>query len=464
MPQVAVFKYKKQLNSMNGGDRTPGRFVRWFWVVLITAAVCRIGAAWYAGLEHNRGDFYATLPGAYAQTLNPDLWNSPDLRHADGYQRAEYLYGPTQYLTILPLVFLDSYDAIARFLLVLYALLIAISGAIMWRAFRPEGAPRFATAAAIVVSTGLFMPVLQAYGQREFEIVILFVTTAAVYAIVTSREGLGAALVAYATWFKFFPLAFLAYFALRRWRHAVIVFVAVSAVLLALTQMMLGLTRFRAVVELAGVEATASVPHDRFCETWSRPETRHHAVATATRAGVKWAVCSFADRWSWLNAQVLHVATLVIVMATFGFGYRRLRRATLDEAQERWRRSLETGLVLTLPWLFSHAHYYYLALAILPLNALLVRYVADISAGRPRRLLWIWLCSYTLLSAFIIPPSVISYVVGIDFWQWYMRNNLWFFGEMLLIGLVLWEYLSIPIMCSDAPARAAVRGRLAEAR
>ncbi len=82
---------------MNGGDRTPGRFVRWFWVVLITAAVCRIGAAWYAGLEHNRGDFYATLPGAYAQTLNPDLWNSPDLRHADGYQRAEYLYGPTQY-------------------------------------------------------------------------------------------------------------------------------------------------------------------------------------------------------------------------------------------------------------------------------------------------------------------------------------------------------------------------------
>ncbi len=143
----------------------------------------------------------------------------------------------------------------------LYALLIAIAGAVMWRAFRPEGAPRFATAAAVVVSTGLFMPLLQAYGQREFEIVILFVTTAAVYAIVTSREGLGAALVAYATWFKFFPLAFLAYFALRRWRHAMIVFVAVSAVLLALTQMMLGLTRFRAVVELAGVEATASMSH-----------------------------------------------------------------------------------------------------------------------------------------------------------------------------------------------------------
>ncbi len=117
-----------------------------------------------------------------------------------------------------------------------------------------------------------------------------------------------------------------------------------------------------------------------------------------------------------------------------------------------------------LPWLFSHAHYYYLAFAILPLNALLVRYVADISAGRPRRLLWVWLCAYTLLSAFIVPPSVTPYVVGIDFWQWYMRNNLCFFGEMLLIGLVLWEYLSIPIMCSDAPARAAVRGRLAEAR
>jgi hypothetical protein len=450
---------------MNGDERTPpGRFARGFWAALVALAICRLGGAWYAGLEHNRGDFYATLPGAYAETLNPVLWNSPDLKSADGFQRAEYLYGPTQYLTIFPLVFFDSYDAIARFLLFLYPVLLGFATYLMWKAFRPRRAPPLETAAALVVSTSLFLPVLQAYAQREFEIVILLAITAAVHAMVTSRQGLGGVLIAYATWFKFFPLAFLGYFVVRGWRRAAVAFVVASVCLLALTEVLLGLARFRAVVELAGVEATASLAPAGFCEAWAQPETRHHAVATATRAGVKWAACSFADRWSWLDAQFLHVGTLALVMLAFAAGHRRLRQTTLDEDHERWRRSLEAGLVLTLPWLFSHAHYYYLAFAIVPLNALLVRYIANTRSGGSARMIGIWLCAYALLGAFVVPPSVLTSVVGVDFWQWYMRNNISFFGELLLIGLVLWEYLTIPIAREPATAASPLHGHLVEAR
>lgn len=419
--------------------------------------------AWHAGFAHNRGDFYATLPGAYAETLNPDLWNSTDLRSADGYHRQEYLYGPTQYLTILPLIFLDSYAAVARVLLFVYLPLIGLAIWFMWRAFRPPSAPAFETAAAVAASTTLFLPILQAYGQREFEIVILAASCAAVYALVTSRQAIGGLLIAYATWFKFFPLAFLAYFVIRGWRRAALAFVVASLLLLGVTQLVLGLPRFGAFVELARVTATASLAPGAFCESWADPDTRHNAVATATRAGIKWAACSFADRWAWVDAQLLHVGVLAIALLAFASGHRRLSQSTLDTGQEQWRRSLEAGLVLTLPWLFSHAHYYYLAFAIVPLNALLVRHVADLHAGRFRPAFGLWLGAYALLGALVIPPSVLSAVAGFDFWAWYMRYNISFFGELLLIGLVLWEYVTIPIARAEAPARYPLAGRLIEA-
>ena len=201
-------------------------------------------------------------------------------------------------LTIAPLVLLDSYDAIATFLLFLYLPLIVLSAYVMWRAFSEGAARQWRTGVAVFASTSLFLPVLQAYGQREFEIVILFLTTCAFYALVTSRSALAGALIGYTAWFKFFPLAFLGYFALRQWKSAVAAFLLVSAALLALTDATLGLRRFGAVAELASVEVFASVAPQGFCEAWSQPETRHHALANATRVSVRWAFCSFADRWT----------------------------------------------------------------------------------------------------------------------------------------------------------------------
>jgi hypothetical protein len=431
--------------------------------LLLLLGVCRLAVAIYSGLENNRGDFYATLPGAYAQTLNPDLWNSPDLRNADGYQRAEYLYGPTQYLTILPLVIFDSYQSLATLLLFVYAGLIALSAVLMWRSFRLFSLAPASGFAAVFASTCLFLPLLQAYGQREFEVVVLFLTTAALYALVTRREVISGALLGYAAWFKFFPLAFLPYFALRGRRRAAAAFVLMSVLVLGITEVFLNLSRFTHVVELAAVQGRASVLDDSFCEAWSQPETRHHALANNTRASIKWALCSFQDRWPWLSARAVYASCVVLMVTAFAVGFVRLRRQpALDAADERWRTSLEVGLLLTSRWLV-YAHYYYLAFAIVPLNALLVRYLGEIAAGRRCRRLWVWGMTYLCLSAFVIPPSVLTQILGIDYWRFYMRSGAYVCGEVLLIGLILWEYIALsgrratgPVSQDDAPGRSGV--------
>ena len=87
-----------------------------------------------------------TLPGGYAETLNPTLWNSPDLviphmeirqyfADAERDGARTYLYGPMQYLTLYPMVFLDSYAAIAHLLLVVYVGLILLTCWVISKSF-----------------------------------------------------------------------------------------------------------------------------------------------------------------------------------------------------------------------------------------------------------------------------------------------------------------------------------------
>ena len=80
---------------------------RWFVGLLLVLAIFRFGQVAYTGLTHSIGDFYSTLPGAYVETFNPTLWNSPDLVDEVG-KRSSYRRGPTQLLTPLPLSDLNS--------------------------------------------------------------------------------------------------------------------------------------------------------------------------------------------------------------------------------------------------------------------------------------------------------------------------------------------------------------------
>ena len=141
------------------------------------------------------------MPGAHVERLNPTLWNSPDLFGAWGYHRPTYFHGPTQYLTLYPLSFLDSFAQIAAVLLPLYAVVLALTFWVMWLIAKRLGADR-AAFVPLFASTFLFFPLLQAYLQREFEVVLTLMLAAALWLLLNDRKSWAAALFAYAAWFS----------------------------------------------------------------------------------------------------------------------------------------------------------------------------------------------------------------------------------------------------------------------
>jgi hypothetical protein len=420
----------------------------WLAGALLAAGVLRLGMAVYSGLDNDRGDFYATMPGAFAETLNPALWNSEDLAKSWAYKRSVYLYGPTQYLTLAPFIYLfDSYRSLARALLVVYTALIVLAAWMLWKTFQAIR-PVPAGAALTAASTFMFFPVLQALMQREFEVVVLFVSVCAAYFAVVRREAVTGALVAYMVWFKFLPLAWLPYLALRRWWRAVAAFVAVSALIVGITHLWLGLAPFQSVWTLSERVLTERSSADGLCAAWT-PEQRRWAIPNHHFADVPWALCRFADWWPMLSAPAIYAALLAVSGATFLFTFLRLERAApLDAGEEGWRRLLEVSAVVIASSVLVHAEYYYLSLLVIPLNALLLRYLSDPQRGWLRPL--IWTAAYVTLGAFVLPLSVLARIIGSDFWVFYMRHGLYFIGEVSVLALVLWEYSRVGLRAPDS--------------
>jgi hypothetical protein len=401
----------------------------------------------------NRGDFYATMPGGFARELNPVLWNSPDLAESWAYQQDVYLYGPTQYLTMFPVVYLfDSYAEIASFLRYCYALLIGLSVFLLWRAIQLIQPAEPRVAAALFCATAFFFPLHQAFLQREFEVVVLFVTTAALSLLLRRRESAAAALMGYIAWFKFFSLIWLPYLALRRWSAAVLTFAAVSCLVAVATVVGLGTSSLSALGDVIQTQLDKRTNSAVMCVDWEI-ESVYSAERNSSWADAGWALCSLGDRFPWLPVPEVYAALLVGLAGLFLVGFMRLERGgPLDWRDETWRRALEVSVLIVASSTLVHAHYYYLSKLIVPLGILLARYLA------PRTHVWwklaLWLSAYLLLAVFAVPPSLAWRLTGADVWWLYMRHTLYFPGELLLAGLVFWEYLTIPV----ARARVAVTG------
>ena len=75
---------------------------------LFGLACLRLITVIYASLSFMHGDFFQSLPGPYAEVMNGALWDSPDLVNPHSFHRHSYGYGPIQYLTLFPIVFLGS--------------------------------------------------------------------------------------------------------------------------------------------------------------------------------------------------------------------------------------------------------------------------------------------------------------------------------------------------------------------
>ena len=110
---------------------------------------------------------------------------------------------------------------------------------------------------------------------------------------------------------------------------------------------------------------------------------------------------------------------------------------------ERWRRVWEFSLLILVSTTFFYAHNYYLALLILPMNSVLSRLT-----GAPFRLsapLILAPLAYLLLTSFLVPPTYLSRALGFDVWELYFASLAYFSGTMVLLGLVLHQYVTLPV-------------------
>src|SRR5439155_1420695 len=174
----------------------------------------------------------------------PTLWNSPALRSALDFNHGAYLYGPTQYLTLFPIVFLDSYRSIALVLLGLYVGALLLAWHLLWKLL-VSGEPEMPGSAVMLFAMLFaFLPLTQVLIQREFEAIAWLALVAACTAFVRRRDAASGAAVAFLTWFKYWPIVFVAAFVMQRRLKAIGVFVIASLALLGSAHALFGLPNF----------------------------------------------------------------------------------------------------------------------------------------------------------------------------------------------------------------------------
>lgn len=413
--------------------------------LLLVLIVCgRVAGVTWSGRVNNRGDFYASLPGTYVQSVNPTLWTSPDLKGAMGYELNTYYHGPTQYLTLYPIAYFDSYEQIADFLLVAYAIVLAVAFWFLYRSL-VYLAPGSAIALPLFAMTFLFFPLLQSYLQREFEVIVFLGLTFALWQLQANRYVPAGLALGYIAFFKYIPLLFLGYLGLRSWLAAVAAFLVATVLVLLATQWVFGLPEFfnnnvpghaAQVFNVSQfgftLDAAGELQGHGFCTGWFEIET--------TLANVRHGLCALASTRPWLAPNLIYLAICVAVAAAYLLAHYRLSRGPrLAAADEAWRRALEFSVVTTVCACFFFAHYYYLIVLVIPYGVLLVRYLDR--QERPRLVLWG--ASYVLVSAFVVPTGPLSRLVGVDVWAWYFRGSWFLYGQLLLMGLLLYEYSAL---------------------
>ena len=427
----------------------------WAAAALLGVVFARVVAAIWAAVFNIRGDYYASMPGAYVRTVNPTLWNSPDMQGAWGYHVDTYFHGPVQYLTLYAMAFLDSYAAIAQALLPIYVVALAAAFWCLHRALAPL-APRTSITVPLLASTFLFFPLLQAFIQREFEVVVFVGLSAALLALLRDRRNVAAALLAYVAWFKYVPLMFVAYLGLRGWYRAVGVFALTSLGVLGVSHLVFGLGLFinnnvpghaAQVFNLwsFGFEPGAHgyLYGTGFCYGWIEIET--------TLANVRHGLCSLSFDAPWLPAHVIYLVICSLIAATYLVTHFRFPATTQFGPDEMWRRALEFSIVTTVYSTFFFNHYYYLIVLAIPLNVLLVRYLTTDARWR----LAAWATAYACIAAFVVPTSVLTRATGVDIWAFYIKGAWFLWGELLLMALLLREYWQLATAAKPATVPAA---------
>ena len=307
----------------------------------------------------------------------------------------------------------------------------------------------------IVAATVAFPPVEQAWVDREFEVVILLAFAALLHAAVHNRLAIVGALIAYISLYKYLPLIAVPYLVLRRWWRSLAAFAAAAALIVLLAHAVYGLEGFASNnIAAKGIELLTGLNTPAFCApTEIRIQAPRRDVSDES---IRHDLCVIGARIA-VRPQVLYLAIVGVTAGLFAFGMRRLEQAgrVRTAPAEPWRRILELSIIATISVTFFFTHYYYLSLLILPMNALLVRFTA--ADGWNTAGLTLLAAAYFLLGFFLIRPGLAYQWSGIDLLVLARDTSVLFAGEMITLGLLLHQYVTLPISPGLAQASAAQR-------
>lgn len=412
--------------------------------VIFGLACLRFITVIVSGLSAIHGDFFQTLPGPYVEALNVALWDSPDLENPTSFHRHSYGYGPTQYLTLFPIVFLSSYSEIALVLLIFYVPIVVGIPYLLWSVgtrtcdgLRREHWNGLALIGSVVF---MFSPLHQALVQREFEVVQLFMLVLGAYFLVLNRDTLAAMVIGYIALFKYWPLAFGGYlFLTRRW-FALVVMLSTVTVVLLVAHLTFDLAYFPFASAL-GRESQFG----RLGEGFGDVEL-FCVEATGTAVSLRAGLCAIQGVVPWFSAVITFWVLLISSCAVCLLSFITLERRKLsrNSMAGQWRTILEFSLVLLAVVIPFHAHYYYLTVLLIPLTALAGRYFFGGRAGNFLSQA-ILVAAYVLLSAFVLPISVSSRLVGFDSWTFYLQHGIYAYGLVSLGALLIWEYAQLAL-------------------
>jgi hypothetical protein len=117
------------------------------------------------------------------------------------------------------------------------------------------------------------------------------------------------------------------------------------------------------------------------------------------------------------------------------------QKPALTESEHRWSTIWEMSLVTMGAAFMLTAHYYYFIFLTMPMAAL-----AYLLCSRRQPLKFAALAAaYGFLAVFLIPLSLGSTLLHIDLWRFYMDHTVYLCGEVILAGLVLWEYTAMSL-------------------
>jgi hypothetical protein len=179
-----------------------------------------------------------------------------------------------------------------------------------------------------------------------------------------------------------------------------------------------------------------------FCNGWFETET--------TLTNIRHGLCGIAARVPALAPNIIYLLLCAAVAAAYLVTHWRLEHTSgVGRDVEGWRRALEISILITICSCFFFSHYYYLITLVIPYSVLLVRFIAN----RQRAHIAAWALSYFLVSAFVVPMSILTRLSGTDMWARYVGGGWFLYGELLLVWLLMAEYWKIGLRATrESPA------------